>query len=125
MNDKLKVCEKCPATQWGKKSICSVYNLHVGKIETCPEWDNYIIENQGLLDRNGQLAYINLEPALEVMQKVEEEIKDYHWMVKEVERLRKEIDKAISSNPSYKRNWSLPMAMLQVCRAGKAYASPP
>ncbi|TQR33983.1 hypothetical protein [Brevibacillus brevis] len=102
MNDKLieRVCEKCPATQWGKKSICSVHNLHVGKIEICPEWDNYIIENQGLLDRSGQLAYINLEPALEVVQKVEEEIKDYHWMVKEVERLRKEIDKAISSNPS-------------------------
>ncbi|MGK5510492.1 hypothetical protein [Brevibacillus formosus] len=101
MNDKLieKVCEKCPATQWGKKSICSVHNLHVGMIETCPEWDNYIIENQGLLDRSGQLAFINLEPALEVVQKVEEEIKDYHWMVKEVERLRKEIDKAISSNP--------------------------
>ncbi|WP_236841087.1 hypothetical protein [Brevibacillus formosus] len=53
-----------------------------------------------MLDRSGQLAYINLEPALEVVQKVEEAIKDYHWMVKEVERLRKEIDKAISSNPS-------------------------
>ncbi|MFI8714223.1 hypothetical protein [Brevibacillus brevis] len=102
MNDKLieSVCEKCPATLWGKKSICSVHNLHVGKIETCPEWDNYIIENQGLLDRRGQLAFINLEPALEVVQKVEEEIKDYHWMVKEVERLRKEIDKAIASSPS-------------------------
>ncbi|MFF2528549.1 hypothetical protein ACFVS2_06500 [Brevibacillus sp. NPDC058079] len=101
MKDKLieKLCEKCPATQWGKKSICSVHNLHVGKVETCPEWDNYIIENQGLFDRSGQLGFINLEPALEVVQKVEEEIKDYHWMVKEVERLRKEIDKAISSNP--------------------------
>ncbi|MGG4442331.1 hypothetical protein [Brevibacillus fortis] len=101
MKDKLigKLCEKCPATQWGKKSICSVHNLHVGKVETCPEWDNYIIENQGLFDGSGQLGFINLEPALEVVQKVEEEIKDYHWMVKEVERLRKEIDKAISSNP--------------------------
>lgn len=101
MNDKLieSVCEKCPATQWGKKSICSVHNLHVGKIETCPEWDNYIIENQGLMDRSGQLAFINLEPALEVVTKVEEEIKGFNWMVKEVERLRKEIDKAISSNP--------------------------
>nr|WP_285862117.1 hypothetical protein [Brevibacillus sp. MER 51] len=94
-----KVCEKCPATQWGKKSICSVHNLHVGKVETCPEWDNYIIENQGLMDRSGQLAFINLEPALEVVTKVEEEIKGFNWMVKEVERLRKEIDRAISSNP--------------------------
>lgn len=102
MKDKLieRVCEKCPATHWGKKSICSVHNLHVGKIETCLEWDKYIIENQGLLDRSGQLAFINLEPALEVVQKVEEEIKDYHWMVKEVDRLRKEIDKAIISNPA-------------------------
>lgn len=102
MKDKLieKVCENCPATQWGKKSFCSDHNLHVGQIENCPEWDNYIIENQGLLDQNGQLAFINLEPALEVVQKVEEEIKDYHWMLKEVERLRKEIDKAIVSNPA-------------------------
>nr|WP_207146108.1 hypothetical protein [Brevibacillus brevis] len=94
-----RVCEKCPATQWGKKSICSVHNLHVGKIETCPEWDNYIIENQGLMDRSGQLAFINLELALEVVTKVEEEIKGFNWMVKEVERLGKEIDRAISSNP--------------------------
>ena len=102
MKDKLieRLCEKCPATQWGKKSFCSVHNLHVGKIETCPEWDKYLIENQGLLERGGQLAFLNLEPALEIVQKVEEEIKGYRWMVKEVERLRKEIDKAIISNPA-------------------------
>ncbi|MGF9822578.1 hypothetical protein ABE430_20320 [Brevibacillus agri] len=102
MKDKLieRLCEKCPATQWGKKSFCSVHNLHVGKIETCPEWDKYLIENQGLLERDGQLAFLNLEPALEIVQKVEEEIKGYRWMVKEVERLRKEIDKAIISNPA-------------------------
>ncbi|MGG4499214.1 hypothetical protein [Brevibacillus reuszeri] len=102
MKDKLieRVCETCPATQWGKKSFCSVHNLHVGKIETCPEWDRYLIENQGLLERGGQLGFINLEPALEVVQKVEEEIKDYHWMVKEIDRMRNEIHKAIISNPA-------------------------
>lgn len=102
MKDKLieRLCEKCPATQWGKKSFCSVHNLHVGKIETCPEWDKYLIENQGLLERGGQLAFLSLEPAMEIVQKVEEEIKGYRWMVKEVERLRKEIDKAIISNPA-------------------------
>ncbi|MFE1630376.1 hypothetical protein ACFLFF_26925, partial [Brevibacillus reuszeri] len=87
-------------TQWGKKSFCSVHNLHVGKIETCPEWDKYLVDNQGLLERGGQLAFINLEPALEVVQKVEEEIKDYHWMVKEIDRLGKEINNAIVSNPA-------------------------
>ncbi|WP_312118132.1 hypothetical protein [Brevibacillus reuszeri] len=102
MKDKLieKVCETCPATQWGKKSFCSVHNLHVGKIETCPEWDKYLIENQGLLERGGQLAFINLEPALEVVQKVEEEIKDYHWMVKEIDRLGKEIYNVIVTYPA-------------------------
>ena len=59
-----------------------------------------MVENQGLLERGGQLAFINLEPALEVVQKVEEEIKDYHWMVKEIDRLRNEIHKAIISNPA-------------------------
>lgn len=102
VNDKLieKVCETCPGTQWGKRSICSIHNLHIGKIETCPEWDKHLIENQGLLERKGQLAFINLEPALEIVQKVEEEIKDYYWMVKEVERLRTEIDKAFATIPA-------------------------
>lgn len=93
-------CEKCPATCWGQKSICRVHDLHIGKVESCPEWDKYLIDNQGLKEKNGQLAFINLEPVLEVVQKVEEEIKDYHWMVKEVDRLRKEIHNAIISNPS-------------------------
>ncbi|HBZ80930.1 MULTISPECIES: hypothetical protein [Brevibacillus] len=102
MKDKLieRVCEKCPATQWGRKSICSVHNLHVGKIETCPEWDKHLVDNQGLLDRDGQLAFLNLEPALEIVQKVEEEIKAFNWMVRETDRLRKQIDNAIISNPA-------------------------
>ncbi|WP_289136370.1 hypothetical protein [uncultured Brevibacillus sp.] len=68
--------------------------------ETCPEWDKYLIESQGLLEWGGQLAFINLEPALEVVQKVEEEIKDYHWMVKEIDRLANEIYNSIVSNPA-------------------------
>lgn len=48
MNDIQKVCENCPATQWGKKSICSVHNLAVSKIEACPEWEEYIVSQQGL-----------------------------------------------------------------------------
>ncbi|MGF9909398.1 hypothetical protein [Brevibacillus porteri] len=90
MNDKLieKVCEKCPATQWGKKSICSVHNLHVGKIETCPEWDKYIVSQQGLKDHDGQIAFVDLEPAMEWLQRTEEELRDYHFMLREIDRLQ-------------------------------------
>ncbi|NRS17612.1 hypothetical protein HPY28_22305 [Brevibacillus sp. HB1.2] len=90
MKDKLieRVCEKCPATQWGKKSICSVHNLHVGKIETCPEWDEYIVSQRGLKYHDGQTAFADLEPAMEWLQRTEEELRDYPFMLREIDRLK-------------------------------------
>ncbi|MGF9907912.1 hypothetical protein [Brevibacillus porteri] len=89
MNDKLieSVCEKCPATQWGKKSICSVHNLHVGKIETCPEWDKTDIDQHDLHD-DGHLSYKNLEPAMEWIQRTEDEIRDYSFSLREIDRIK-------------------------------------
>jgi len=82
---KEKVCSGCPGTLWGEKSICRVHDKSIGQVKDCPEWQQEsLIEN-----KSGQLALFDLEPAIEVIQKVEEELKDYHWMVKEVDRLRK------------------------------------
>lgn len=82
------ICENCPATWWGKKSFCKAHDLHIGNIESCPEWDKATIEQQGLRDHNGQLALTDLEPALEWLQKTEEEIRDYSFSVREIERIK-------------------------------------
>lgn len=92
------VCEGCAGTCWGKKSICRIHDLHIGKIESCPEWDKAIAQQQGLRVNNGQLAFTDIKPALEWVQKTEEAIKGYRSMRNKANRLRKELDRAIVTN---------------------------
>jgi len=47
--------------------------------------------------QNGQVAFKDLEPALEIVQKTEEDIRSYHWMIREVDRLNAQIDKALTT----------------------------
>lgn len=82
------VCEKCPASSFGQKTKCSLHNIHVGKIESCRQWDNYMAEHQGLRNHDGQLALTDLEPAMEWLQRTEEEIRDYSFMKREIKRLQ-------------------------------------
>jgi hypothetical protein len=90
-----KVCGQCPATLWGKKSICSVHNLHVGKINNCPEWDKYAAEQQGLREDDiGQLSFTDLEPAIEILQRTEDDIKDYRYILIEIDRIRRYLEDA-------------------------------
>ncbi|MEK4343229.1 hypothetical protein NYE77_25075 [Brevibacillus sp. FSL L8-0710] len=84
-----KVCENCPATCWGKKAHCQVHDSHVGNIESCPEWDKFMVDHQGLKDHGGQLAFTDLEPALEILQRTEEEIRDYNYMQIEIIRIQR------------------------------------
>ncbi|MGG0793652.1 hypothetical protein ABE137_06555 [Brevibacillus laterosporus] len=94
------VCGKCPATCWGEKSICRTHDRHVGMIEKCPEWDKYLLEQQGLQEHDGQLAITNMEPAMEWLQKAEELIKGYRYLVNKAAWLRTELERSISSTPS-------------------------
>lgn len=93
-----KVCEKCPATCWGKKSTCNVHNLHVGRIDACPEWDKFTVSQQGLQDHDGQLAFTDMEPAMEWVQKAEEAITEYRFMLTRASWIRRELDRAISDS---------------------------
>ena len=34
----LDICEKCPATIWGMKTICKAFDMHIGNVVECPEW---------------------------------------------------------------------------------------
>lgn len=86
------VCINCPGSLWGEKSICRIHNKSIGEIETCEQWTR-----QPLKLNDDQLAFTDLEPAIEIVQKTEEDLRGYHWMVKEVDRLSKKLDLATQS----------------------------
>lgn len=89
-----KVCAKCPATYWGEKTICRVHDLHISKVKSCLEWDRYLVEQQGFCDHDGQLAFTDLEPALEILQRTEEDLKDYRFMLVEISRIKSYLEDA-------------------------------
>jgi hypothetical protein len=89
------VCINCPGSLWGEKSICRIHNKSIGEVTSCEEWT----KNSPLLKiNNGQVAYVDLEPALEIVQKTEEDLRSYHWMIKEIDRLDNQIRRAIQIN---------------------------
>lgn len=99
------VCEVCPATCWGKKAHCQVHDMHVGKIETCPEWDKYMQDQsrawssqaKPTVQRMKTDSFSHLsdpEPALDIVQKTEDEIRDYNYMLIEVDRIQRYLREA-------------------------------
>jgi hypothetical protein len=86
------ICINCPGSLWGEKSICRIHNKSIGDITSCEEWT----KNSPLLKLDdGQVAFIDLEPALEIVQKTEEDLRSYHWMINEIDRLNNAINMAI------------------------------
>jgi DNA-binding NarL/FixJ family response regulator len=86
------VCANCPGSQWGKTTKCSIHNIHIGKVDSCPQWEQ--LESPKIKDHDGQLAYLSIEPAIEAVQKVQEDLRNYRWMVKRIENMRKELESA-------------------------------
>ncbi|MED0680342.1 hypothetical protein P4T20_13745, partial [Aneurinibacillus thermoaerophilus] len=81
------VCAKCPGSQWGKTSMCRIHDMHIGKVQSCPQWDEY--QAAQLKEHDGQLAFLDLEPALEAVQRVEQDLRDYRWMAEKIQTLQK------------------------------------
>ncbi|TMV48103.1 hypothetical protein FE783_19310 [Paenibacillus mesophilus] len=78
-----EVCGRCPGSLWGAKSICRVHQRSIGEIEACPQWE--VKESRASYHvRDSDRHVIRTEQ----MELVEEELKDYPWMVREIERLR-------------------------------------
>ncbi|GAA3410411.1 hypothetical protein ACFFNY_21785 [Paenibacillus hodogayensis] len=78
-----EVCSRCPGSLWGAKSICRVHQCSIGEIEACPQWEA----------KDAGAAAARHDPyrpsaKTEDMELVEEELKDYPWMVREIDRLR-------------------------------------
>lgn len=89
------VCENCPATCWGQKSICNVHSLHVGKIESCPEWEKYSQKpsqpaKPSSIDR--PISGMDWEALSDMLIRTEEEIKDYAFNLREIERIRASLE---------------------------------
>jgi hypothetical protein len=89
------ICINCPGSLWGEKSICRVHNKSIGDIASCEQWAR--IDFKSFKVDEGQLAFTDLEPAIEIVQKTEEDLHSYHWMLREIERLKKELNEAIQA----------------------------
>ncbi|GAB1532382.1 MULTISPECIES: hypothetical protein [Brevibacillus] len=90
------VCEVCPATCWGKKSHCQVHDKHVGKIDSCPEWDKYMRDQEikgqqktVSTRKEGFARTSEQAPIVDFLQKAEEEIRDYNYMQIEIVRIQR------------------------------------
>ncbi|MED1780791.1 hypothetical protein P4V43_03020 [Brevibacillus fortis] len=90
------VCEVCPATCWGKKAHCQVHDKHVGKIDSCPEWDKYTRDQEAkgqqktVSARKEGFAWLSEQaPIVDFLQKAEEEIRDYNYMQIEIVRIQR------------------------------------
>ncbi|UED75811.1 hypothetical protein [Brevibacillus sp. DP1.3A] len=90
------VCEVCPATCWGKKSHCQVHDKHVGKIDSCPEWDKYMRDQKAKgqqktvsARKEGFVRLGEQAPIVDFLQKAEEEIRDYNYMQIEIIRIQR------------------------------------
>ncbi|WP_409175844.1 hypothetical protein [Brevibacillus fortis] len=90
------VCEVCPATCWGKKSHCQVHDKHVGKIDSCPEWDKYMRDQEAKgqqktvsARKEGFVRLSEQAPIVDFLQKAEEEIRDYNYMQIEIVRIQR------------------------------------
>ncbi|MGN7469652.1 hypothetical protein [Brevibacillus sp. SAFN-007a] len=97
------VCEGCPATCWGKRTHCQVHDQHIGKVESCPEWDRYLLRQENLQPpaqtepgkkREGIPEWEELAPALSILQKTEEDIRDYSYMQIEIARIQRYLREA-------------------------------
>ncbi|WP_240421636.1 hypothetical protein [Paenibacillus periandrae] len=88
------VCGNCPGTLWGEKSICRVHEKSIGLIESCEQW-----KGKKVGESKQQLELFDISPAIEIIQRVEQELKDYSWMRREIRRLQIKIDQALQSTP--------------------------
>ena len=86
------VCSQCPGTVWGKKSICRVHNLSIGQIDSCPEWLTHSVKASVVSKAAAEEQ--DLEPIMQYVQKIDTELKDFSWTVREIQRLEEVLAKA-------------------------------
>lgn len=89
------VCGKCPATKWGESTSCSTFGCHIAAVGSCPMWDKYLAESkEGLIRKDDQCLFADLEPAYEALQVAEETIRSYTWLLVKVAEMENLMDDA-------------------------------
>jgi hypothetical protein len=94
-----QVCAVCPGTLWGQKSICRVHNKSIGQIEECPEWRAALERDSSHKTavkhpRDGRNGDNEDDPMQPYLQKVDGEIRDFSWTLREVKRLEEHLEQA-------------------------------
>lgn len=87
---KTDICIQCPGSQWGDNNFCSIHQMKIFEVNVCPEWEGKLY-----IEKSGQLTTHDPVQLMEIIQKTEEDVRDYNWMVREVSRLKREIEQAI------------------------------
>ncbi|GED17607.1 hypothetical protein [Aneurinibacillus migulanus] len=52
-----EVCAKCPGSQWGKSAMCRIHDMHIGKVQSCPQWEGHQVAQEEAYQE--QLAWLN------------------------------------------------------------------
>ncbi len=91
------VCINCPGSLWGEKSICRIHNKSIGELVSCKQWGRYETNFPQYRIDDDQIAFLTLEPAIEIVQKTEEDLRSYHWMIKEIDRLSTQLDNSLKN----------------------------
>lgn len=81
-----EVCEKCPGTGWGRTTRCQIHGEHIGKVQGCHQWEEY--EASQMKSQTGQTLFPDLEPALEAVQRADQDLRDYRWMIESIASLK-------------------------------------
>ncbi|WP_248930128.1 hypothetical protein [Paenibacillus hamazuiensis] len=86
------ICGACPGSLWGEKSICRIHQISIGQVEDCPEWKPRSGARKAVVREAEEDYGSSSGQAFERAIQVDEEVKDYSWMVREMVRLREELE---------------------------------
>jgi len=84
---KTHICETCPSSQWGDSNFCSTHQKKIIEITSCPEWNGKLY-----MEKNGQLTMYDSAKLMDIIQRTEEDVRNYRWMQKEIERIIKDLN---------------------------------
>ncbi|UOY92885.1 hypothetical protein MUG87_01705 [Ectobacillus sp. JY-23] len=84
---KTDICIECPGSQWGDSSFCSVHQEKIQQVQSCPQWEEKLFK-----EKDGQLSMHDPEQIMDIIQRTEEDVRDYRWMTKEIDKLEADLN---------------------------------
>lgn len=84
---KTDICVTCPSSQWGDSNFCLTHQKKILEVINCQQWDAKLYVEKG-----GQLSTHDPSKLMDIIQRTEEDVRDYRWMQREIERIIKELN---------------------------------